>query len=394
MQLTGQANAVGPRVMAVDWTRGMAMIFMMLDHVSGGYYAHYVAPERRSLASVDYTSTLQFATRFSTHPCVPAFLFLAGTALSLSIARRRDRGQSDWSIDSHLLIRGLILFGLDTISDLRALLHTWPTFRLDLEILGTIGMCIWAMILLRRLPTWLLIVLSAIIATTHPLVSSLEIWQSSTALQTLGAWLLENGYSTERISVLYPLIPWLAVMMLGWCFGRCIGSNPSWTGKSMIQRMAVLGTCSLVLFVVIRLVNGYLGLLWFWNLVPDRGRGVIDLLHLSKYPPDLTFLLCSLGIMTLSLAVFCAIEQFTTWGQRFWMRPLSVFGQTALFYYLLHKRVAIYYPLRVFGERLVSTSTMTNAYLAWIVGLVAMYPICYWYLAYKKTHKNLLTTYI
>ena len=54
---------------------------------------------------------LQFFHRWLSHICAPTFLFLAGTALALSIERKVARGDGAGSIDRDMFVRGLIILG-------------------------------------------------------------------------------------------------------------------------------------------------------------------------------------------------------------------------------------------------------------------------------------------
>ena len=80
---------------ALDWLRGLVMILMALDHASGTFNAGRLVTD----SSVLYRPgtplpAAQFFTRWVTHVCAPAFVFLAGTALALSIEKHRARGEA------------------------------------------------------------------------------------------------------------------------------------------------------------------------------------------------------------------------------------------------------------------------------------------------------------
>src|SRR5947199_9604762 len=84
-----------PRIGSIDLVRGAAMILMAIDHVrvfSG-------IPAGGPTAGV-------FFTRWITHFCAPAFIFLAGT--SIFLYARRHVG-----VSRYLVIRGFWLFLLE-----------------------------------------------------------------------------------------------------------------------------------------------------------------------------------------------------------------------------------------------------------------------------------------
>ena len=62
---------------------------------------------------------------------------------------------------------------------------------------------------------------------------------------------------------------------------------------------------------------------------------IVQWLHMSKYPPALVYSLLELGLMALFLVVFLSYERRMRGAPWRW-NPLLVFGQTALFFYILH----------------------------------------------------------
>ena len=83
------------RLPALDWLRGLVIVLMALDHASGTFNAGRLVTD----ATVLYQPgtplpAAQFFTRWVTHVCAPAFVFLAGAALALSIEKHRARGEA------------------------------------------------------------------------------------------------------------------------------------------------------------------------------------------------------------------------------------------------------------------------------------------------------------
>jgi hypothetical protein len=73
-------------------------------------------------------------------------------------------------------------------------------------------------------------------------------------------------------------------MGLGWCFG--VLSTDSTKGvRRLAPHIAVTGVASIAAFIAIRWLNGY------GNLVERQGNTIQAWLAVSKYPPDLAFLL-------------------------------------------------------------------------------------------------------
>src|SRR4029434_6088292 len=115
-----KAGLASKRVAAIDWMRGLVMVLMVIDHASMAFDSNHVAKDSALYADAG-TMALppgEFFTRWITHICAPTFVFLAGTALALSIERRVAKGTNAWEIDKYIIVRGAIisLFDLTIIS--------------------------------------------------------------------------------------------------------------------------------------------------------------------------------------------------------------------------------------------------------------------------------------
>ena len=110
----------GRRVRSVDLIRGAVMVLMAIDHVR----VYSGLPAGGPTFGI-------FFTRWITHFCAPAFLFLAGTSACLSSRTRA-------SVARHLVIRGALLVFLE----LTYLREAW-TFNVDFANYEMAGV-IWA----------------------------------------------------------------------------------------------------------------------------------------------------------------------------------------------------------------------------------------------------------
>jgi len=128
--------------------------------------------------------------------------------------------------------------------------------------------------------------------------------------------------------VLYPVTPWLAMMMLGWAFGNhLIARRESRRALSPARMCGVAGAASLLLFALVRGWNGYGNM-----LLGRRDGSLVEWLHVSKYPPSLAYASLELGVMAVCLAWLFLLQART---RRVWNgNPVLVLGQTALFFYL------------------------------------------------------------
>jgi uncharacterized membrane protein len=89
----------------------------------------------------------------------------------------------------------------------------------------------------------------------------------------------------------------------------------------------------------------------------------------------LTFLLLTLGVNLLLLAAFTAGGS----ARRAWARPLVLFGQTALCFYLLHL-----YLYALMGFAFPAGASLPTMYAAWALGLALLYPLCRAYRSFKQ----------
>ncbi|HHL41407.1 MAG TPA: DUF1624 domain-containing protein, partial [Candidatus Bathyarchaeota archaeon] len=112
----------------IDFTRGLIMIIMAWDHVSGFWNQYHHGGEGILGRAPPFINTTWFLLRFVTHYCAPTFIFLAGTVLAISTIRRLRKGESEWSVTMHLIKRGLVLLFLEAIFVSSAFSLPWTYF--------------------------------------------------------------------------------------------------------------------------------------------------------------------------------------------------------------------------------------------------------------------------
>jgi uncharacterized membrane protein len=235
---------------------------------------------------------------------------------------------------------------------------------------------------LRRLPTWTLLLLAGSWIALGEIVTGL-VWTPPGNSSPFAA-LLVATYGSSSMIIKYPVLPWLAIMVLGWVFGRHLirfaAGLSRISGKKMLW---ITGTAGLLIFVVVRGINGY-GNMFLYR----ADNSWQQWLHISKYPPSITYYSLELGILFLCLALLRTIEV------RIGVREngvLYVFGQTAMFFYLFHRLVfevlATYFGLRGF-DGLAATYGLGAAML------VLLYPMCRWYRMVKAAHPSSLLKYL
>lgn len=355
------------RLLALDIMRGIVIVLMAVDHASHMFNSgRYVTDSFAIYQAGTIIPPAQFLTRWITHLCAPTFIFLAGWALAFSIAKQKRRSVPDRDIDLYLLKRGLFILFLDPL---------WMSFAFGhavvFQVLYAIGGSLCCMILLRRLSLLTLLTIGLGLLFFSEGLAGLVLWfGGESRAGPIGAFLVTGGGIGQSIFILYPLLPWLAYMILGWCCGRLFIQDTVGHPTLLFIRGGVF---SLIVFIFVRGFNRYGNMLLYRDDV-----SILQWLHVSKYPPSLSFGSLELGIMFLCLAVLFAWFKNRSGNDR---NPLLVFGQTPLFFYVIHVHL-LAGAAWLLGMR--KTGGLTETWVATLVMLLIIYPACFWFRRLKR----------
>jgi len=251
-------------------------------------------------------------------------------------------------------------------------------------VLGCFAACFLIFSVFRRLPWQAVLGVSAATVVFHQLLDLSFIPKEGTGL-LLRLYLHEPSFDYYPFQVLYPVIPWVGVMGLGWCFGVLLNRLDSERIKRLAGPMALTGVASIIAFIVIRWFNG------FGNLVPRQGDTIQAWLAVSKYPPDLAFLTITLGGMCLLMALGLIMEDRSWFGGGV-TGVLLVFGRTPLFFYVTH--LVLYRVRPFFMTRPLFMMDLPNVFVFWLIGLIVLWRLCLRYEKYKRAHPESLLQYI
>lgn len=360
------------RIAAIDWMRGIVMVLMALDHASIFFNQGRVAIDTIVSHVVGSSFvTEQFFTRWITHLSAPTFVFLTGTAMALSIHQRREKGMDSKAIDQDLLIRGAFIVLLDVM------VFSFAEGKLFLQVLYAIGVSMMLMALLHHLNRHVLLFCALILIFGGEAFTRLY-WQPQGDVSLWLALTFAPWFS-ESLTVLYPAIPWLAIMMLGWVLGDWLTTRKE-EAWPVVRVLLIAGLLSLACFLLVRGLNGYGNMLLY-----REDASLIQWLHVSKYPPSLTYISLELGLMAILLATLVWLTPKI--GVRRY-GPILVFGQTALFFYLAH--FVVLGMLTLFMER----AGLGQTYLAALIALIILYPICCAYRALKWRYPDSLLRFV
>ena len=379
-RIPGKPAADSARIGSIDIIRGAVMVLMAIDHVRvfSGVPAGGPTPG-------------VFFTRWVTHFCAPAFIFLAGTSAFLYGEKVRDRG----TLPRFLLTRGAWL----VLLELTVLRFAW-TFNFDYAhyalagVIWVIGWCMILMAALVYLPVAAVGAIGVAIIALHNVTDFYAFELTRAASTSSFAWLWQalyfggnialsaGGDDGPQLAVLYSIVPWIGVMAAGYAFGRVMRFDAARRRRVCFA----LGGGAIAAFLVLRGFNLY-GDPRPWGDAarraaaqklaaqqaaartaqgaPDRappasgasgqpnaGAGrpaappqpggaaaprrqpprmpaVLQFLATNKYPASLLFLLMTLGPTILLIPLLERARGPVA-------RVLTVFGRVPFFYYVLH----------------------------------------------------------
>jgi uncharacterized membrane protein len=369
------------RLRFIDFTRGVIMALMAWDHIAGFWYSqHYGSEGLGGLFPYLKADLLPFMARFITHFCVPTFFFLSGTSIAISTARKLQKGVSQREISLHLVKRAMVLVLLMVFIEGNA----FGLSPLYFGVLGCFAACFIIFSVFRRLPWQAILGISAAIMILHPFLDLSFLTNEGLGL-LLKLYLHEPSYDYYPFQVLYPILPWVGVMGLGWCFGVFLNSLDNERIKRLAIPIALTGVASIIAFVVIRWLNG------FGNLVPRQGNTIQAWLAVSKYPPDLAFLTITLGGMSLLISLGIFLENKSWFGSGV-TGILLVFGRTPLFFYVTH--LVLYRVRPFYTTKPLFLTDLPTTIVFWLVGLMILWRLCLRYEKFKRAHPESLLQYV
>ena len=384
------------RVTSVDLLRGIIMILMALDHVRD-----YLGSLAISPTDMAHASPGLFLTRWITHFCAPVFFLLTGTGAYLSLRHRSIGGLSGF-----LITRGLWLIVIE-LTVLRCLGYQ---FNFDyhvtmLVILWALGCAMIALGILVRLPLPAVGAIGLVMIAGHNAFDTVRA-DSLGAFAPIWHVLHEPGFlagAPHILFVSYPIIPWIGVTAVGFALGRIF----DWPRERRLAFLARAGAFSIVAFLALRVSNLY-GDPAPWSHQHSTVMTVLSVLNVTKYPPSLSFLLMTLGPALLALRALDGRMPAS-------LRPALTFGKVPLFYFLLHLPLIHLVAVVVCYVRYGSVHWMFESpdlrsypfttppgwgvslpgvYLAWILIVASLYPLCVWYGRIKAQRRHWWLSYL
>lgn len=374
------------RIESLDLLKGLVMVIMALDHVRDYFHSssYIFNPSDPILSNLP-----TFFTRFITHYCAPTFCFLSGVSAYM-IGKRKSKPE----LSKFLIKRGFWLIFME----LSVVTFAWQfDFQFRMNGFAVIAMLGIAMIILAGLiylPRNLLITICCLVILGHNLLDGIHL---------PGNFLWANIHQQEIIKfpsgfkfyVDFPIVPWFAVMALGYCFGTFY--DKSFDPQKRKMTFTLIGLSGILLFFILRFTNIY-GDQVLWTSYNSLDKTIMSFFKLTKYPPSLLYLLITMGPMFLFLGnsehLKGKIVSF-----------FSTFGRVPFFYYIFHLYIihllaAVFANLSGFGWLLLVLPdwilelptlkgygyNLLTVYFVWLSVVALTYPLCKWYDKYKTSH--------
>jgi uncharacterized membrane protein len=388
------------RLTSIDMLRGLVIIIMAIDHARDFFHAGATIDP---LGDPDVSPWLYF-TRWITHFCAPVFVCLAGVSAGLMAARK-----SPAELARFLFTRGVWLLFVEFV-----VISTAVSFSpggieqlggktlVFLQVIWAIGASMVVLSALQFLGRRVCLALGVLIVLGHNALDA--VWPQPAGLLDSAppVWVALHAAMSKiagpfHVLFLYPLLPWIGVMLLG--FGAsALFEKPAPARDASLRRW---GLALIALFVVLRAIDVY-GDPNHWES-HERGLATFfDFLNTTKYPPSLLFLAMTLG----PAAALCSYaDRF----RGFVKDSLVMFGRVPFAFYVAHfyllhlmsvglgmaqgfsadqmATFPIFYP-RGYGVNL------AWVYVGWAAAILMLYPLCQWMAGVKARSKAWWLSYL
>jgi uncharacterized membrane protein len=406
------------RIDSIDLLRGIVMVLMMLDHTRDFIHSGSLLFDPLDLSK---TTVELFLTRWITHFCAPVFVFLAGTGAYLQLARGKSKGE----LSRFLISRGIWLIVLElTVVRAAAFFNLDPRLVGFLQVIWVIGVSMIVLAGLIHLPVSIVTAFGLLMIAVHNFFDRYQLipWSPQKPVPGWGAklWMVlhQQGafpigptFPSPIVFVVYPLIPWIGVMAVGYALGALYQKDERIRRKTLL----IMGAVTTWLFIFIRALDVY-GEPVHWSRRKNLIVTLLSFINTTKYPPSLDYLLMTLGPAMMALALF-------EWSRKavgpdaergtFIRRFFITFGRVPLFYYVLQwltahiiailLHAAFHKPVRWLFQTPIDWFTnpphgngfnLIVVYVSWITGVLLLYPLCKWFAGVKARRRDWWLSYL
>jgi len=374
---------VGSRIGSIDALRGLVMLAMLLDHIRETFFLW--TPVSDPVDPVTTDPSL-FFTRLTSTFCAPTFVALTGLSAFL-YGQKHTKREVSWFLFS----RGLFLMALEVT----LISFAWPTQAIEfppstlwLQVIWAIGLSMVVLSALIHLPRGVVLALGLGIVALHNLLDPIHVGPESPFYyvwaQLHQRELIDLGGGVAA-KTSYPVLPWIGLIALGYAAGPLFGNSV--TPDQRLRRLVVFGFGLLTAFVAIRWLNFYGDKPW----APGENslHTLMSFLSLTKYPPSLLFLLPTVGVGCLLLALF-------EWRSDSRILPhLAYFGGAPMFFYVFHLyllKVLYNVGYAAWGPNHGELFGLDSLWGIWLLFLLLIVPLYYptrWFAELKQRRKDI-----
>jgi uncharacterized membrane protein len=323
-------------------------------------------------------------------------VFLAGTSAFL-VGERKSKKE----LSAFLLKRGLWLMLLETvvINFAWSFNPSYPLFRM--QVIWVLGLSMVIMSALVYLQPKIILLIGLLLLFAHNLFDNIHASGNSPADFLWGVLHERKRFPVagHLVATGYPVLPWLSIMALGYCFG--VLYKRGMEAATRKKYLLIIGAAAILLFLMLRGINLY-GDKAPWQTQPSFLMTVCSFLNVTKYPPSLMYALMTLGPAIILLMLL--------------ERPLNKIGtmiirigRVPLFFYILHLFLihllavgAVMLQGRPWTDMISITNmnakdspwlkgygfSLAGTYAVWLLVVLLLYPLCKWYDGYKTAHKE------
>lgn len=385
------------RINSIDLLRGLVMIIMAIDHSRD--FLHFAAWSDNPL-NLATTTPLLFFTRWITHFCAPVFVFLSGSSIYFQSLRKTKK-----ELSLFLLKRGLWLIFVEVAIINLAFSFDFSYSIIGLQVIWAIGICMIILAAVIWMPFPVILATGLLIVLAH---NSLDFYEAThkgnydflySLLHYSGTYAIDQ---THSLLILYPFLPWTGLMIIGYCFGKLFMQHEGAARKQMLLR---LGMVLLAAFIALRAVNIY-GNPEKWGLQKNAVYTVLSFIDVHKYPPSLLYMLLTISVGVLFLALAEGATNRLS-------KIITIYGRVPFLYYVLHFFLLHAIAAVLFFATGHSAADMKNissdlpvyvlpgkgysllvVYAVWLFTVIMLYPVCKWFSNYKQTHRQWWLSYL
>jgi len=388
------------RIGSIDLLRGIVMVIMAIDHTRDFLHNDAIRHDPLDLAT---TTPLLYFTRWITHFCAPTFVMLAGVSAYL-VGLRKSKNE----LSGFLIKRGAWLILVEVLIVSLGITFDPLYHAFILQVIWAIGASLIVLGLAVRLPYKAIFAIGCAILLLHNLLDYPEaerqgnlgfVWDLFHSGRFSAYQYLPNHF----LVIVYPLLPWFGIIMLGYCLGKIFEQTV--TPEIRRRFLLLLGGGMILFFIVVRFLNGY-GDPLHWSSQKDALYTFLSFMNVQKYPPSLMFTCATLGPAIIALGLLEGVKNRVA-------SFFTVFGRVPFFYYVVHFylihiiTVVVFFAqgygmkdlLPVGGPPILFRATdlgfgLGGVYLIWALLIFALYPICKWYNNYKSVHAQWWLSYV